>query len=71
MFKMTDGEINPILQRMIQKKWIVMQDNYLQPIHAGDQHINKIRGWMSMAIYNIRNQIPLYEWKDSKKLSNF
>lgn len=62
LLSMPEKEFYTIVNRMRDKGWVVIEGEYINVSGAGDHKLTAVQGWISYALYNIQERIPLEQW---------
>jgi len=55
------------VERMRDKEWLSIEGEYANVAGQGDKKLDAAMGWVSYALYNIQERIPLEKWSKLTK----
>lgn len=67
LFSIPEKEFNKMIKRMCDKEWIFLEGEYINVSGSGDKKLDAAMGWVSYAIYNIKERIPAEKWSKLMK----
>ena len=69
LLSMPQNEFDKRIERMRKKGWVSVEGEYINVAGVGDKELDAAMGWISYALYNIQERIPLEKWSKLMKRS--